>query len=66
MSYFRRSEFWSMFKIGKHEMVCSKHRSITAAIAAASRCERAGHRDHRIVEASENIPYVPRKRKTRR
>lgn len=41
-------EFWTLFG-GKCEVICSKHKSLTAAIRAATACEKRSGLRRRIV-----------------
>jgi hypothetical protein len=52
-----KREFWTLFRYGGPEVICSKHRSIAAALRAAAACERRGGADHRILEVVETVPY---------
>ena len=54
-----RREFWTMFRYGGPEVICSKHWTIAAALRAAAACEKRGGNDHRILEVAEAVPYAP-------
>jgi hypothetical protein len=55
-------QWWTLFYYGGTETICSKHASISAALAAAARCEKRGGADHRILMVDEEVPYGRRKR----
>ncbi len=57
----KRSEFWTLFYYGSTEQICSKHKSVAAALKEAAACERSGENDHRIVEVIEAVPYLKRR-----
>lgn len=59
-------QWWTMFlpggTYGGSERLCSKHASLEMAVKVATRCERRGGSDHRILEVVEAVPYGERKR----
>lgn len=57
-----KHEWWTMYFYGSTEMICSKHKSVSAALLAASKCEDGVGYDHRIVEVIEVVPYKRKKK----
>jgi len=52
------SEYWTMFKYGSVDTICSKHKTLEAARLAASKCEKRGGAKHWIIRAVK-IPVKP-------
>ena len=45
-----KKEFWSMFKYGSTDTICSKHKTLAAARKEAKACEKKGGTKHWILE----------------
>lgn len=54
--------YWTLFKYGDGETICSKHRNFHEAVMAAEKCERRGGAPHRIVQVQEWRGYPRKKR----
>jgi hypothetical protein len=52
-----KTEYWTLYRYGESEVICSKHKSYIRAILAIDKCENRGGARHRVVEVNEVHPY---------